>query len=96
MWPFYLQFRGGKGVVVFLAVTLYILPLGIPITGVIVGIGYMLVRQFTIPGLIALSSIPITSWFSGKSSIVTTYFILMLIIVLISHIKGTNLKRGVV
>ena len=93
IWPLHLEFRGGKGVVVFLATTLFIIPAAILISGVVLGIGYLLFRNFTITGLAAMLTIPITSWYAGQTRTETTGLLLMLILVVLVHIyprKGTN------
>ena len=81
----HLGFKGGKGVVVYLAATLFLVPLAIPILGVCVGLSYSLVRNFTIAGLISMMSIPITAWAVGESHFAIGLLILF-IIVIIPHI----------
>lgn len=54
IWPIHLGFRGGKGVVVYLASTLFFVPIAIVVLGLTVRIGYLLIRNFTVAGLIAL------------------------------------------
>lgn len=85
IWPIQLGFKGGKGVVVYLVSTLYILPIAIVIVGISVGISYMLIQNFTIAGLIAMISIPITAWILGEYYYATG-LLLLLIIVVILHI----------
>lgn len=93
IWPLHLEFRGGKGVVVFLAVTLFMIPAAILIAGVVLGSGYLLFRKFTITGFFAMLTIPITSWYSGQTWTETIGLLFMLILVLLVHIfprKGTK------
>ncbi|RFU63509.1 glycerol-3-phosphate acyltransferase [Peribacillus glennii] len=85
-FPVQLRFHGGKGVVVFLSATLYLVPVAILVTGVVMGTGYMLFRRFTIPGLAALSTIPITSFFFSTSWTYTVGLFAMLTAVILSHI----------
>ncbi len=85
IWPVQLGFQGGKGVVVFLASTLFLVPLAIPILGICVGLSYLFVRNFTIAGLISMLAIPITAWVLGETDYAIGLFTL-LIIVVISHI----------
>lgn len=97
IWPLHLEFRGGKGVVVFLAATLFIIPEAILIAGVVLGSGYLLFRKFTITGLFAMLTIPITSWYAGQTRTETIGLLVMLILVLLVHIyprKGTNLSTS--
>ncbi|KMY48966.1 glycerol-3-phosphate acyltransferase [Peribacillus loiseleuriae] len=90
IWPIQLQFRGGKGVVVLLAVTLYLVPVAILVTGLVMGIGYLLFRRFTIPGLISMMTIPITTWVTGHSRIYSIGLLCMLILVLLVHIPNSR------
>jgi acyl phosphate:glycerol-3-phosphate acyltransferase len=85
IWPLHLGFKGGKGVVVYLAVTLYFVPIAILVVGACVGIGYLLLRNFTIAGLISMLLIPITAYILEEY-----YFaiglLFLLIIVIIPHL----------
>lgn len=94
IWPIQLQFRGGKGVVVFLAVTLYLVPVAIVVTGIVMGIGYLLLRRFTIPGMISMLTIPITTWITGHSWTYSIGLLCMLIIVLFAHIPNSRKKEN--
>ncbi len=85
-WPMHLGFKGGKGVVVFLATTLFLVPLAIVVLGICVGLIFLFVRNFTIAGLISMAFIPITAWILGEYDFAKGLFIL-LIIVIIPHIK---------
>ncbi|MHC0037781.1 glycerol-3-phosphate acyltransferase [Pseudoneobacillus sp. C159] len=85
IWPLHLGFKGGKGVVVYLAITLYFVPVAILVVGACVGIGYLLVKNFTITGLISMISIPITAWIVGENDFAIGLMIL-LIIVIIPHL----------
>jgi acyl phosphate:glycerol-3-phosphate acyltransferase len=86
IWPLQLGFKGGKGVVVFLASTLFFVPMAIPVLGICMGISYLLIRNFTIAGLISMISIPITTWIVGDYYFAIGLFILLLI-VLYQHIN---------
>ena len=85
IWPIQLGFKGGKGVVVYLASTLFFVPMAIVVLGIIVGIGYLLIRNITIAGFIAMASIPITAWVLEEIYFSIGLF-LLLIIVIIPHV----------
>ncbi|WP_156857735.1 glycerol-3-phosphate acyltransferase [Oceanobacillus sp. AG] len=85
IWPIHLGGRGGKGVVVYLASTLFFIPIAIIVLGLIVGISYLLIQNFTVSGLIAMLSIPVTAWILGEYYFEIGLFIL-LIIVFIPHL----------
>lgn len=86
IWPVHLGFKGGKGVVVFLTSTLFLVPPAIGVLGTCVGISYWIVRNFTIAGLFSMATIPVTAWILGEYYFAIGLFSL-LVIVVISHIK---------
>lgn len=85
IWPIHLGFKGGKGVVVYLASTLFFLPMAIVVLAITVGIGYLLIRNFTIVGLIAMISIPLTAWIM-KEYYFAIGLLILLVIVVIPHL----------
>ncbi|MFC4557269.1 glycerol-3-phosphate acyltransferase [Virgibacillus kekensis] len=87
IWPIQLQFRGGKGVVVYLAAALMLAPMTLIICGLSLGTGLLIKRNFTVAGLIALISVPFTLLFMENYQFTATFF-LMLLVVLIAHIRG--------
>ncbi|ASK60774.1 hypothetical protein CFK37_00410 [Virgibacillus phasianinus] len=86
IWPVQLQFRGGKGVVVYLAVALVLAPLTLVVVGLTLLIVLQFKRSFTIAGLIALATIPITLIILSEP-IFAGLFLLMLVIVIFVHRK---------
>lgn len=82
IWPIQLGFKGGKGVVVYLASTLFLVPLAIAVLGITFGICYLLIRNFTIAGLIAMLSIPLTAWMMTEYDVAIGLFILLIIVVI--------------
>lgn len=85
IWPAGLQFKGGKGVVVYLACVLYLVPPAIPIAGAALGAGYILCRNFTGSGLSALLSIPVSAWIFGETALITAGLFVLLGAVLAAH-----------
>ncbi|WP_409305175.1 glycerol-3-phosphate acyltransferase [Peribacillus sp. SCS-155] len=86
IWPLHLELRGGKGVVVYLAAALYFTPLSILVTAAILAVLFAVFRRFTIPGLIALASIPVTTFIAGHPWIYTAGLLFMLAAVVYAHI----------
>lgn len=86
-WPTHLGFKGGKGVVVFLASTLYFVPISIVVLGICIGINYMILRNFTIAGLISMATIPITAWILEEYNFAIGLSILLMVVI-IPHIKS--------
>ncbi|RFU60155.1 glycerol-3-phosphate acyltransferase [Bacillus sp. V59.32b] len=87
LYPVHLRFRGGKGVVVFLSATLFLVPAAILVTGIVMGVGYLLFRKFTVPGLVSLSTIPISSYFFTANWVYTIGLLLLLMAVILAHTK---------
>ncbi|WP_404451770.1 glycerol-3-phosphate acyltransferase [Virgibacillus necropolis] len=86
IWPVQLQFRGGKGVVVYLAVALVLAPLTLIVVGLTLLVGLRIKRSFTIVGLIALSTIPVILIFLSNLML-AGLFLIMLLVVIIVHRK---------
>ncbi|WP_239984644.1 glycerol-3-phosphate acyltransferase [Lentibacillus sediminis] len=87
LWPVQLKFRGGKGVVVYLATALVLATLTLLAVGITVLIGRMIKRNFSLIGLIALATIPVTLLIL-KAFLLAGIFLIMLIIVLLAHREG--------
>ncbi|WP_421384873.1 glycerol-3-phosphate acyltransferase [Bacillus salacetis] len=85
LFPLQLGFRGGKGVVVFLAVSLFLVPLSILILGAVMGISFWLLRDFKKAGLISMLSIPLTAYLVNQPAEYTGTLLIMLIVVLLAH-----------
>ena len=86
IWPIHLGFKGGKGVVVFLASTLFFVPFAIAVLGLLFATAYIIARNFTVAGLISMTAIPITAWILEEYDFAIGLFILLIVVVL-SHIK---------
>ncbi|WP_264371372.1 glycerol-3-phosphate acyltransferase [Virgibacillus necropolis] len=84
IWPVQLQFRGGKGVVVYLAVALALAPLTLIVVGLTLLVGLKIKSNFTLIGLIAISTIPVTLTILSKP-VLAGIFIIMLLIVILVH-----------
>ncbi|WP_307363757.1 glycerol-3-phosphate acyltransferase [Peribacillus cavernae] len=85
LFPFQLRFQGGKGVVVFLSATLFLVPEAILVTGIVLAIGYLLFRRFTLPGLVSLATIPISSWFFTASLVYSIGLLFLFLAVILAH-----------
>lgn len=84
IWPVQLQFSGGKGVVVYLAVALALALSTLLLVGLTLLIGLKINKSFTIVGLIAISTIPIALIFLSKPGL-ASLFVIMLLIVIVVH-----------
>jgi acyl phosphate:glycerol-3-phosphate acyltransferase len=85
IWPAPLGFRGGKGVVVYLASVLYLAPASLLFVLAVFLAGWGIVRRFTIPGLIAMATVPVSGYFFGGGISSAGAFAVMLLIVLAAH-----------
>lgn len=94
-FPIQLRFQGGKGVAVFLSSTLFLVPAAIIVTSIVMAIGYLIFRRFTVPGLVALSTIPASSYFFGSSWIKTIGSLIMLIAVILAHLHVRQHKGAI-
>jgi len=104
-WSVFLKFAGGRGVGATLGVVL-ILPLinemsSIPTTTFFaLGIFFLLVfRRSHIPALIAVISLPVSSWLSGEPLSVTLAFLAIFIILIVGRLSaprvpGLSIGRG--
>ncbi|MGX4668930.1 glycerol-3-phosphate acyltransferase [Cerasibacillus sp. JNUCC 74] len=88
VWPIQLHFRGGKGVVVYLAASLIVAPLALIISGVIILIAYPIIKKLTIVTMSSFTSMPIILLFFYKDVILAIIFFIMLFIIVILHRNG--------
>lgn len=86
IWPVQLQFHGGKGVVVYLAVALALAPITLIVVGLCLLIGLSIKKNFTVVGLLALSTIPVILVILAKL-LLAGLFLVMLIIIILVHRK---------
>jgi len=89
IWPAHMQFRGGKGVVVYLANALVMAPTALIGTAVILVIGLVFKRSFTFAGFAGMLIIPIYLLFHAEWLLAGLFFIL-LCIVTVAHGWGKN------
>lgn len=87
LFPPQLNFKGGKGVVVFLSITLYIAPVSFIMFSLIVGFLSLTKLPYTQCGFISMSSIPITALMLYDSLLVPISLLGLLIIIIVAHIQ---------
>jgi acyl phosphate:glycerol-3-phosphate acyltransferase len=87
LFPLQLGFQGGKGVVVFLAASLFLAPSSILALGIIMGLSFLLLKDFKKAGFLSIFSIPITAYFVNKPAEYSSILLIMLIVVLLAHKK---------
>ncbi|MEN8700452.1 glycerol-3-phosphate acyltransferase [Bacillus infantis] len=85
IWPAPLGFRGGKGVVVYLASALYIAPASLLTAFMVLLAGWGITRRFTVPGLIAMAAMPVSIYILGGGVPAAGAFAIMLLIVIAAH-----------
>jgi acyl phosphate:glycerol-3-phosphate acyltransferase len=88
LFPLQLGFRGGKGIVVYLAAALFLAPLSILVLGVIMAFSYWVVKDFKKAGFISMLTIPITSYLVNQPAEYSSILLIMLIVVLLAHKKS--------
>ncbi|MEW4307167.1 glycerol-3-phosphate acyltransferase [Rossellomorea marisflavi] len=90
LFPFQLGFHGGKGVVVYLAASLFLSPLSIAGFIMLMGIGYFALRKYKVAGFIAMTSIPVTSFLTGDPIEIPLSLAGLFMVVMIMHLKPSH------
>ena len=91
IWPVQLNFRGGKGIAVvmgFIGVWNFYMFL---VIAVIVGIGYLILRKFTVSGLIGVLSIPFYGLINHYDFKIIFLLLLLTGIIYIAHLENLKL-----
>lgn len=88
LWPVQLGFRGGKGVVVYLATALMLAPIPLVVCGFIILVGYQLHKNLTLIAMIGFSSIPLNLFIFFRNIELTVVYFIMLSVVVIMHRNG--------
>ncbi|WP_166786757.1 glycerol-3-phosphate acyltransferase [Jeotgalibacillus salarius] len=87
LFPLYLQFKGGKGIVVYLAGALWLEPLTLAAAAIAMGLCYGFSRRYTISGFFAIAMVPVTLFLSYGLTIVSVGMSLAFIALLFVHKK---------
>ena len=90
IWPVQLQFHGGKGVVVYLAVALAIVPLTLVVVGLTLLVGFQIKKSFTKVGLIAISTIPVVLIILSEFMLAGIFLVMLLIVILVHRKEDEN------
>ncbi|WP_456271361.1 glycerol-3-phosphate acyltransferase [Bacillus sp. AK031] len=88
IFPIQLGFQGGKGIVVFLACSLYLVPSSILVLGLIMGILFLITKKYKLSGFIAMLSIPLTAFLTDHPPEYWSVLLVMFGIVLLVHKKS--------
>ncbi len=91
IWPLPFGFRGGKGVATFMGGLLVYNQLGLLFLVVITGLLYLLLREFTIAGLVALSVWPVFELFQESGWNLLIIKLVLILIILWAH--RVNIKQ---
>ncbi|WP_404293329.1 glycerol-3-phosphate acyltransferase [Cytobacillus kochii] len=90
IWPVQLQFHGGKGIVVYLAVSLVLLPMGLLIVGGLILLLYIITKKLTIPTLTSFFIMPILLMIKSSWILAAAYFFMLFIIVRLHRSGGVE------
>ncbi|KML06591.1 glycerol-3-phosphate acyltransferase [Rossellomorea marisflavi] len=90
LFPLQLGFHGGKGVVVYLAASLFLSPVAIAGFILMMGIGYFSLKKYKVAGFIAMASIPVTSCLTGDPLVISLSLAGLFIVVIIMHLKPSH------
>lgn len=85
IWPLPFKFRGGKGVATFLGGLLVYNLSGLLFLLIFTSIFYLLLKEFTIAGLLAVSIWPIFELFQGSGWILLFIKLVLILIILWAH-----------
>ncbi|MFB1082722.1 glycerol-3-phosphate acyltransferase [Jeotgalibacillus sp. JSM ZJ347] len=87
LYPVHLQFKGGKGIVVYLAGALWVEPLSLAAAAIVMGITFGLTRKYTISGFLAISMVPIVLFWLYGVTVLPMGMSIAFIVLLIAHQK---------
>ncbi|AJD89844.1 hypothetical protein JMA_05270 [Jeotgalibacillus malaysiensis] len=85
LYPLHLQFKGGKGIVVYLAGALWAEPLTLAAAAVMMGVSYLITRRYTISGFLAIAMVPAALCWSYGISILSVGMSAVFFLLLIVH-----------
>lgn len=85
IWPLPFRFRGGKGVATFVGGLLAYNPLGLLFLVIVTGILYLLLREFSIAGLVAISVWPVFNLFQESGWNLFIINIILILIIIWAH-----------
>jgi acyl phosphate:glycerol-3-phosphate acyltransferase len=88
IFPLQLGFQGGKGIVVFLACSLFLVPPSILVFGLAMGILFLLTKKYKFSGFISMLTIPLTAYLTGQPLLYWSVLLGMIGIVLLIHKKS--------
>jgi acyl phosphate:glycerol-3-phosphate acyltransferase len=91
IWPVQLKFHGGKGIAVvmgFIGIWNFYMLL---VIGIIVLIGYLTLKKFTIPGLIGVLSIPVFGLINHYDFKILFLLLLLTGVIFIAHFENLKL-----
>ena len=89
-WPFYLQFRGGRGAATALGVLMAL----VPVAAVPMSLGGLILLFFVRRSIVALSfafiPLPLLAWFVGASYLVVAYCGILPVVIGLSHLVSVR------
>ncbi|MDG5472687.1 glycerol-3-phosphate acyltransferase [Jeotgalibacillus sp. ET6] len=87
LYPLQLGFRGGKGIVVYLAAALFLNPYSILVMGAVMGVLYSILRRYTLSGFLSILTIPVTLYILEDSLLYFVSFIVLFAFLAAIHHK---------
>ncbi|MCA1062552.1 glycerol-3-phosphate acyltransferase [Rossellomorea sp. AcN35-11] len=85
LFPIQLGFHGGKGVVTYLATSLFFSAPSIGFFAITMGILYVILRKYTIAGFLSMASIPISGYLMGESFTISIGLSSLFVMVVLAH-----------
>ncbi len=91
IWPLPFRFRGGKGIATLVGGLLVYNPSGLLFLVIVTGVIYLLLREFSIAGLVAVLVWPVFELFLGSSWNILLIKIMLTLIIIWAH--RVNIKQ---
>jgi acyl phosphate:glycerol-3-phosphate acyltransferase len=92
-WPVFLHFNAGRGVATSIGVGLCLLPQGLP-GFILLAFLTLLIRSSPLPVLLAMASLPLSSWALGKPLILTMGLLMLFLIMVVRRLTAPRSKRS--
>ena len=92
-WPVFLRFNAGRGMATTVGLVLYLVPLAIP-SFIFLALFILIVGSSPVPALIALASIPLTSWGLHEPAALTLELTAIFLLMIIRRLTAPKSARS--
>jgi glycerol-3-phosphate acyltransferase PlsY len=92
-WPVFLHFNAGRGIATSIGVGLCLLPIGLP-GFLLLGLVALLVGSSPLPVLVAMATLPLTSWGLGEPLVLTLGLLLLFLMMVLRRLTAPRSERS--